>query len=218
MEAKEILKLLAQGVVDGDEDAVLVHTEKAIEMKIAPLEIINNGLTKGIDIVGEYFSTGYYFLPDLILGAKAMEAGISMLAPLLGKAKQHFVGRVLMGTVEGDLHEIGKNIVIMMLKAAGFEVFDLGVDIKSSLFVDKIQELKPDIVGISALLTTTVERQREIIDILMEKGIRGQVKIMIGGAPINQAWADQIGADGYAEDANTAVEVARKFMGVVSHR
>lgn len=214
MESKKRLELLTKGVVDGDDDAVAEHTKKAIEMGIDPLEIINNGLTKGIEIVGEHFGTGYYFLPDLILGAKAMEAGISILEPLLGEKKQKFIGRVVMGTVEGDLHEIGKNIVTMMLKTAGFEVFDIGVDVKSSLFVDKIEELKPDIVGISALLTTTVERQREIIDILTEKGIRDQVKIIIGGAPINQAWADQIGANGYAEDANTAVEVAKDLMGV----
>jgi len=212
MEQEQILRKLTEGVVEGDEDMVAEWTDKAVNAGIEPLVIINEGLTKGIQVVGEHFASGYYFLPDLLLGAKAMEVGIKKIEPLLAGKNREFVGRVLMGTVEGDLHEIGKNIVIMMLKTAGFEVIDLGVDIPSRVFIEKARELKPDIIGISALLTTTVGRQKEIIELLQEEGMRNQVKVIIGGAPINQAWAEKIGADGYAEDATAAVIVARKLV------
>lgn len=210
---EEILRELAEAVTEGEKDLVEELTEKAIAEGIEPLAIINDGLTKGIELVGEYFSAGKYYLPDLLLGAKSMEAGIKKIEPLLGDANRESVGTVVMGTVQGDLHEIGKNIVIMMLKTAGFEVIDLGIDVPSQKFIDKVKEVKPQIVGISALLTTTVARQKEIIELLEEEGLRKDVKVMIGGAPINQAWADQIGADGYAEDATVAVEVAKKFIG-----
>lgn len=163
--------------------------------------------------LGRVFAAGDYYLPDLILGAKAMEAGIAILEPLLAGHNREYLGRVLIGTVKGDLHSIGKNIVIMMLKSAGFEVFDLGEDVAASAFIEKIQELKPNIVGISALLTTTISQQQEIIELLKEEGLRQQVKVLIGGAPINQNWADKIGADGYAEDATGAVRVAKQVLG-----
>ncbi|MDD2497186.1 MAG: corrinoid protein [Desulfitobacteriaceae bacterium] len=216
MNKEEILGKLTEGVVEGDEDLVAEWVENAIDAGMEPLDIINEGLTKGIQIVGERFASGFYFLPDLLLGAKAMDVGIKKLEPLLAGKNREFVGRVLMGTVEGDLHEIGKNIVIMMLKTAGFEVIDLGVDVPASTFVNKVKEIKPDIIGISALLTTTVNRQKEIIELLIEEGLRSNIKVIIGGAPINQAWADKIGADGYAEDANVAVEVAKKLLGITA--
>ncbi|MDK2880799.1 MAG: hypothetical protein PWQ99_574 [Clostridia bacterium] len=207
------MKEVAEAVIEGDEDAVPELTRKAVEAGIEPLKIINEGLTRGIEVVGDRFAAGEYFLPDLLLGAKAMEAGIAVLEPLLAGVNREFIGRVIMGTVHGDLHSIGKNIVIMMLKSAGFEVIDLGVDVPTDRFIEKIKELKPDIVGISALLTTTVGKQKEIIETLKEEGLRDSVKVMIGGAPINQTWADQIGADGYAEDATTAVKLARRLIG-----
>ncbi|MCR6546314.1 corrinoid protein [Dehalobacterium formicoaceticum] len=213
MAQEEILRQLAEAVTEGEQELVEVLTDKAISEGIEPLAIINDGLTKGIEIVGEYFSAGKYYLPDLLLGAKSMEAGIKKIEPLLAGANRESAGTVVMGTVQGDLHEIGKNIVIMMLKTAGFEVVDLGIDVPSQKFIDKIKEIKPQIIGISALLTTTVARQKEIIELLQEEGLRKDVKVMIGGAPINQAWADQIGADGYAEDATVAVDVAKKFIG-----
>lgn len=213
MEKEQILSKLAEGVLEGDEDLVAEWIQSAIDAGLEPLTIINEGLTKGIQAVGEHFASGYYFLPDLLLGAKAMDVGIKKLEPLLAGQNRDFIGRVLMGTVEGDLHEIGKNIVIMMLKTAGFEVFDLGVDVPAKTFIEKAKELNPDIIGISALLTTTVGRQKEIIELLEEENLRDQTKVMIGGAPINQAWADKIGADGYAEDATVAVEVAKKILG-----
>lgn len=216
MEKEQILSKLAEGVLEGDEDLVAEWIQSAIDAGLEPLTIINEGLTKGIQAVGEHFASGYYFLPDLLLGAKAMDVGIKKLEPLLAGQNRNFIGRVLMGTVEGDLHEIGKNIVIMMLKTAGFEVFDLGVDVPAKAFIEKAKELHPQIIGISALLTTTVGRQKEIIELLEEENLRDQTKVMIGGAPINQAWADKIGADGYAEDATVAVEVAKKILGITA--
>lgn len=213
MANEEILRSLSEAVVDGDEELVEELTDQAIAEGIEPLSIINDGLTKGIQIVGANFSIGKFFLPDLLIGAKAMDAGIKKLEPLMAGSNRESLGKVLMGTVKGDLHEIGKNIVIMMLKTTGFEVTDLGVDVPSEKFVEKTREIKPDIIGISALLTTTVARQKEIIELLEEEGLRKSVKVMIGGAPINQAWADKIGAEGYAEDATVAVNVAMGFMG-----
>lgn len=209
---EEILKKISEGVLEGDEDQVNEWVGKAVDAGIAPLDIINNGLTKGIQAVGSMFAEGTYFLPDLLLGAKAMDAGIKIIEPLMADKNREFIGRVLMGTVQGDLHEIGKNIVIMMLKTAGFEVLDLGIDVPSAKFIEQAKEYNPDIIGISALLTTTVGRQKEIIELLEEEGLRQKVKVMIGGAPINQNWADSIGADGYAEDATVAVEVAKKLL------
>jgi 5-methyltetrahydrofolate--homocysteine methyltransferase len=212
MEQSKILKSLADAVTDGDDESVVELTNQGLSLGLAPLEIINDGLTKGINQVGERFASGEFFLPDLLLGAKAMEAGINILEPLLAGADRKFVGKVLMGTVKGDLHCIGKNIVIIMLKSAGYEVIDLGVDVPCSVFIEKIKEHKPDIVGISALLTTTVKEQKDIIESLKEAGLRDQVKIIIGGAPISQSWADTIGADGYAEDASIAVKVANRLL------
>lgn len=212
--SQELIKSVLEAVVDGDVEDVTEFTEKAVAAGVKPLEILNEGLVKGIEVVGERFAEGEYFLPDLILGAKAMDAGISVIEPLLTSEKRDFLGSVLMGTVEGDLHDIGKNIVIMMLKSNGFEVHDLGVDVPSKVFVDKVKELKPQVIGISALLTTTVNKQKEIIELLQEEGLRDQVKVIIGGAPINQAWADKIGADGYGEDALSAVALCKKLLGV----
>ena len=215
MANEEILRKLSEGVLEGDEVQVKEWTEKAIAAGIEPLEVINDGLTKGIQGVGALFAAGTYFLPDLLLGAKAMDAGIKVLEPLMAGQKREFIGRVLMGTVQGDLHEIGKNIVIMMLKTAGFEVMDLGIDVPARKFIEQTRDFKPGIIGISALLTTTVGRQKEIIELLEEEGLRKKVKVMIGGAPINQNWADTIGADGYAEDASVAVDVAKRLLGLV---
>ena len=216
MANEEILQKVSDGVLEGDVVQVKEWTEKAIAAGIEPITVINDGLTKGIKGVGALFAAGEYFLPDLLLGAKAMDAGIKVLEPLMAGQKREFLGRVLMGTVQGDLHEIGKNIVIMMLKTAGFEVLDLGIDVPASKFVEQARDFKPDIIGISALLTTTVNRQKEIIELLEEEGLRNNVKVMIGGAPINQNWADAIGADGYAEDASVAIDVAKRLLGLTA--
>lgn len=216
MDNEGILQKLSDGVLEGDEVQVKEWTEKAVAAGIEPLAVINDGLTKGINAVGALFAAGDYFLPDLLLGAKAMDAGIKVLEPLMAGQKRKFLGRVLMGTVQGDLHEIGKNIVIMMLKTAGFEVLDLGIDVPARTFIEQTRNFQPDIIGISALLTTTVNRQKEIIELLEEEGLRKKVKVIIGGAPINQNWADSIGADGYAEDASVAVDVAKRLLGLTA--
>ena len=208
----EIMKGLIDAVAEGDDQLVVELTNKAVDSGMEPLQVINEGLTAGINVVGRRFEAGEYYLPDLLLGAKAMEAGINILEPLMAETGREFLGRVIMGTVQGDLHSIGKNIVIIMLKAAGFEVFDLGVDVPTGKFIEEIKRLKPNIIGISALLTSTVGRQEEIIEYLREEGMRDQVKVMIGGAPISQSWADKIGADGYAEDAINAVNVAKNLI------
>ena len=208
----EIIGKLIDAVAEGEVELAVKLTNEAVEAGMKPLEIINQGLTGGIGVVGERFDAGEYYLPDLLLGAKAMEAGIDILEPLMVGSDREYLARVLMGTVQGDLHSIGKNIVTIMLKAAGFEVFDLGVDVPTARFVEEIKKLKPNIIGISALLTSTVGRQEEIIEYLKEEGIRDQVKVMIGGAPISQSWADKIGADGYAEDAITAVKIAKDLL------
>lgn len=212
MEKADILKQLADAVAEGDEELAVELTNKAVDAGMDPVQVINDGLTVGINIVGDRFEAGEYFLPDLLLGSKAMEAGISILEPLMAGGERDFIGRVIMGTVEGDLHSIGKNIVITMLRATGFEVYDLGVDVPTSKFAEEIKRLNPDIIGISALLTSTVARQQEIIEYLKEEGMRDKVKVMIGGAPISQSWADKIGADGYAEDAITAAKVAKNLL------
>jgi corrinoid protein of di/trimethylamine methyltransferase len=212
--SQEALKNVLDAVVEGEVEDVVESTEKAVAAGVKPLDILNEGLVKGIEVVGDRYATGDYFLPDLILGAKAMDAGIGVIEPLLASEKREFLGRVLMGTVEGDLHDIGKNIVIMMLKSNGFEVYDLGVDVPSKVFVEKVKELKPQVIGISALLTTTVDKQKEIIELLQEEGLRIQVKVIIGGAPINQAWSEKIGADGYGEDALSAVGLCKNLLNV----
>lgn len=214
MKHEEILAKLSEYVFEGDPEMVAEWTDKAIAEGLEPMTIINDGMTKGIEKVGEHFAAGDYFLPDLILGAKAMDEGIKKLEPLLAGKNREYIGRVVVGTVAGDLHTIGKNIVIMMLKTAGFEVFDLGVDVPSETFIEKAKEYNVDIVGISALLTTTVARQKEILELLDGADLRKKIKVIIGGAPITQSWADKIGADAYAPDASAAVNIARRFVGV----
>jgi corrinoid protein of di/trimethylamine methyltransferase len=168
-----------------------------------------------MDQVGELYSTGEYFLPDLILGGEAMKAALEVLEPALKAAGQErqVLGTVVLGTVKGDIHEIGKSLVGSMLSANGFEVYDIGIDVESSEFVAQARSTGADIVALSALLTTTMLHQREVIDHLAEAGVRDQVKVMVGGSPVTQAWADQIGADGFAEDAAGAVVVAKRLMG-----
>jgi 5-methyltetrahydrofolate--homocysteine methyltransferase len=208
------LERLAAAVAEGDEELVSELTELAVRDGLKPLDILNEGLVRGVSIVGERFAAGEYFIPDMLAGANAMKTGIRIIEPMLTAGKREYLARVLIGTVEGDLHEIGKNIVIMMLSSAGFEVIDLGVDVPSHVFVDKVKEITPQIVGISALLTTTLDKQKEIIQLLQEEGLRNQVRVVIGGAPINQAWADKIGADGYAEDAMSAVSLCKKLLAI----
>jgi 5-methyltetrahydrofolate--homocysteine methyltransferase len=212
--SQELLSKLAQSVAEGEPEEAEALAEQALEMGLDPLTCINEGLTPGIDRVGELFATGEYFLPDLIIGGDAMKAALSILEPaLVGRQGRKVLGQIVLGTVEGDLHEIGKTLVGTMLTANGFQVTDIGVDKTASEFVEAVKETRATLVGASALLTTTMLHQQEIIEALKEAGIRHQVKVMVGGAPITESWAEKIGADGYAEDAISAVAVAKALVG-----
>jgi len=213
---EELFKEMAQSVIDGDDEGASGLARQALEQGIDPLLAINEGFTPGMDAVGELYASGEYFLPDLILGGEAMKAALSILEPALQAAGQErkVLGIVVLGTVKGDIHEIGKALVGSMLSANGFLVHDVGIDVEADEFVAQAREHNADIVALSALLTTTMLHQREVIEHLSEAGFRERVKVMVGGSPVTQAWADQIGADGFAEDAASAAVVAKKLMGL----
>jgi corrinoid protein of di/trimethylamine methyltransferase len=211
--AEEIYNQLAQAVIEGEPEEAEELAKQALEQGADPLACINEGLMKGIKEVGDLFSKGEYYLPELIIGADAMKAALDVLEPaLMGNQKREVVGNVVLGTVAGDLHEIGKTLVGTMLTANGFRVYDIGVDKKPEEFIAAIKETNAEIVGASALLTTTMLQQEKLIQALEEAGIRDQVKVMIGGAPVTEEYAKKIGADGYAEDAISAVNIAFRLV------
>jgi corrinoid protein of di/trimethylamine methyltransferase len=212
--SEAILASLAQAVIDGEPEDAEALAREALEQGLDPLVCINAGLSPGIDRVGELFETGEYYLPDLIMGGDAMKAALAVLEPALtGSQQRKILGHVVLGTVEGDLHEIGKTLVGTMLTANGFQVSDIGIDRPAADFVAAVKETGATLVGASALLTTTMLRQKELIEALQEAGLREQVKVMVGGAPITESWASTIGADGYAEDAISAVALAKRLVG-----
>ena len=213
--SNELLAQLTDSLVQGDPDATVELTRKALDAGLEPLTIINAGLVPGMDIVGDKYQKGEYFLPHLVIAASGMKQAMELLNPLLQERQEVAAkaGTVVIGSVAGDIHEIGKSLVATMLSANGFEVYDLGVDVPIDTFVARVRETGANILGLSALLTTTMTVQRDVIEALKEAGIRGQVKVIIGGAPVSQEWADSIGADGYAEDAVGAVELARQLVG-----
>jgi len=213
--SEELYAKLTQAVLDGEPEDAEELAKQALDQGLDPLACINEGLTKGIDQVGELFASGEYYLPELIMGGEAMKAALTILEPALAENQEREVtGRVVLGTVEGDLHEIGKTLVGTMLAANGFLVTDIGIDKSAADFVTAVKETKATLVGASALLTTTMPEQKKVIEALDEAGLRGQVKVMVGGAPATQTWADKIGADGYAENAIAAVALARRLVGV----
>jgi corrinoid protein of di/trimethylamine methyltransferase len=209
-----LFQKLTDSLIDGDPEACETLTKQAIAEGIEPLQIIERGLIPGMNIVGEKFSEGEYFLPDLIIAANGMKKAMAMLEPELVSREQKFesAGVVVLGTVQGDIHEIGKSLVGTMLTANGFTVHDLGADVPVEAFISKIKETHATLLGMSALLTTTMTVQREVIKALVESGMRDQIKVMVGGAPVTRIWADQIGADGFAEDAMGAVKLAKQLM------
>jgi corrinoid protein of di/trimethylamine methyltransferase len=209
----EMYEKLAQALIDGEPEDAEELAKQALDQGLDPLTCINEGLTKGIQRVGGLFSSGEYFLPELIIGAEAMKKALAVLEPaMVGDQSREVVGRVVLGTVEGDMHEIGKTLVGTMLIANGFQVFDIGVDQSAEQFVAAVKENNADIVGASALLTTTMLQQKKLIEALEEAGLRDQVKVMVGGAPVTTNFSSEIGADGYAEDAISAVDLAFRLV------
>ncbi len=207
----DILQKIASKLYEGEDEEVAELVQQALDSGLTPKEILQDGLIAGMDQVGKDFKAGDLFVPEVLIAARAMHAGMNVLRPLLAASDSPTVGKYVIGTVKGDLHDIGKNLVKMMLEGAGFETVDLGTDVAPEAFVRAVQEHKPRIVGMSALLTTTMVNMKSTIDALQEAGLRDSVKIMVGGAPVTAAFAQQIGADAYAPDAATAVDVARKL-------
>ncbi len=204
------LKALAEVIIKGDQTSAVNMTKEALAEGIAPKSILDNGLIAGMDIVGARFKKNEVYIPEVLISARAMKMAMEVLEPELVKAGVEPIGKLAIGTVQGDLHDIGKNLVAMMLKGAGFEVFDLGVDVKPEKFLQKIKETGVQLVGISALLTTTMPGMEKTIKVIKEAGL--SVKVMIGGAPVTQEYADKIGANGYAPDAASAVDVAKSLV------
>ncbi|MBA7549340.1 Methionine synthase [subsurface metagenome] len=206
------LKELQEALFRGDILKVREITQRALLEKIEPKEILEQGLIKGMKVIGIKFKNNEIFLPEVLLASQAMYGGLELLQPELIKSGVKAVGKVIIGTAKGDLHDIGKNLVAMMLRGGGFEVIDLGIDVPPEKFLKASQEHQPDIVGISALLTTTMIGMRDVITILKKASLRSKIKVMVGGAPVTQEFADEIGADVYAPNAASAVDKARELL------
>jgi len=202
---------LKVAVIDMEVERAVELTKKALDEGKKAEDIMNSSLVLAMDIVGEQYDKGEKYVPEMLLSAKAMKAAMEVLHPLLVESGVEMRGKIAIGTVEGDLHDIGQNLVSMMLEGAGFDVINLGAETPADTFVQSVKENKPDIVGMSALLTTTMLHMPEVIDALKQAGLRDQVKVMIGGAPVTQEYADKIGADGYAPDAASAVKLAKSL-------
>ncbi len=212
----EILTQLQEAVIIGEPEQALALAEQTMASGIAPLTAIEEALQPAMQTVGEKYETGEYFIPDLVMAAEAMKSAMTVFEPALAARHEvrQMLGTVVIGTIEGDIHEIGKSLVGTMLSAAGFQVHDLGVDVSVESFVQKAQETQADVVGVSALLTTTMLKQEAVVKALEEAGLREKVKVIVGGAPASADWAETIGADGYAENANEAVGMVKRLLGV----
>jgi 5-methyltetrahydrofolate--homocysteine methyltransferase len=210
------LQEIAAALIDGDDETVDALTKAQLEEGITALQVMDDGLIAGMAIVGIKFRENFIFVPEVLACARAMKAGMAHIEPILSASGVEPVGRVLMGTVKGDLHDIGKNLVIMMLRGSGFEVIDLGVDVSPDDFIEAIADHKPSVVGMSALLTTTMPNMGKTIDAFVDEGLRDNVKIMLGGAPVTQQFAEDMGADGYGKDAMAAVTLAKDLLGAAA--
>ncbi len=207
----DTLSQIAEKLYDGRNTEVAELTRQALDEGLTAAEILGE-LVAGMDRVGLDFKNGDLFVPEVLIAARAMHAGMDILRPLLAESDVPSAGKVIIGTVAGDLHDIGKNLVVTMLEGGGFDVVDLGIDAAPQKFVEVVKAEQPDLVGMSALLTTTIPAMEKAIDALVEAGVRDRVKVMIGGAPVTQTYADEIGADSYAPDAASAVDLARSLM------
>jgi len=213
--SRGLFEQMKRSIIEGDPVRARELSERSLVEGISPLDSINQGFVPGLNAVGEQFEQGEMFLPDLVLAGEAMKAAGAILEPEIQKAgmARESLGRVVLGTVKGDIHEIGKTLVGTMLAASGFEVLDLGVDVPCERFAEKAKEWKADIVGVSALLTTTMTGQKGVVEALERYGLRPRVKVIVGGAPVTQSWANEIGADGYGKDALATVALAKSLLG-----
>ncbi len=207
-----IVEEISEYLQKGRGKNVKILVQQALDEGIGPKEILNDGLLAGMMVVGGKFKREEVFVPDVLVAARAMNMGITVLEPKLIEAGNEPVGKAVIGTVKGDLHDIGKNLVTMMMKGAGFEIYDLGVDVEASAFIDKAEEVGADIICMSALLTTTMPNMKEVIDLMEERGVRDKYTVMIGGAPVTDDFAKEIGADYYTADATSAAEVAKEVV------
>lgn len=212
---REILEIISAAIIAGKRDEIGKLTQVALDDGVSAQDILYNGLMSGMDYVSVQFKAGDMFVPEVMRSARTMSNSMDILKPILAETGVQMIGKILLGTVKGDLHDIGKNLVGMMCKGAGFDVIDLGINVEPETFVEAIKESQADMVGMSALLTTTMQSMGNTIKALEEAGVRDQVKIMVGGAPVNQSFADKIGADGYAPDAAMAADVAKELSGRV---
>lgn len=212
MRVATILEQVKQAIIDGDEDAAQAHAGAALLQGINPLAVVKEAIVPGIERTGELWKENVYFMPDVVLSTEAFKAAMNVVAPQLAALTADSRGRYVMGVVAGDMHDLGKNIVAAMLTGAGFEVIDLGVDVPTPTFIEKVKELKPDILGVGCYMTTTMLELREVMKGLSDNGLRGSLKVMVGGVPTTQSFADEVGADAWGKDALDAVEKARWLM------
>lgn len=206
------LSALAESIINGKAKDAKELVQKALDAKVPVSEILNSGLIKGMSVVGEKFKNNEFYVPEVLIAARAMHGAMDILKPLLASSGVKPIGTVSIGTVKGDLHDIGKNLVVMMLEGAGFEIMDLGIDVPAEKFVESVKN-GAQVIAMSALLTTTMTAMKTTIDALKEAGVRDKVKVMIGGAPVTQNYADEIGADGYARDAASGADKAKELLG-----
>lgn len=211
---EELYEAMAKSIIEGNRERAAELASESISSGIEPLDAINKGFVVGVKHVGEEFSAGNAFIPELVISGAAMKSAMQVLEPEIANrgTKQEILGVVVLGTIEGDIHDIGKNLVGTMLSAYGFEVHDMGVDVPAKQMIDKAREVNADILAVSALLTTTMMQQKKVVDLLQAEGIRDNFKVLVGGAPVDSTWVQEIGADGYGEDAIRAVETAKVLL------
>ncbi|MCP5094866.1 MAG: cobalamin-binding protein [Chloroflexi bacterium] len=211
---KEILDELYNHTLDGEAKPVVALTKEGLELGMAPLTLLFDALIPSLEEVGRLFEIGEYFVPEMLVAARAMAGAMDILKPLIAESGAEPLGTFVMGTVKGDVHDIGKNLCNTMLEGAGFEVFDLGVNVPPEVFIDAIKEHKPQAVGMSAFLTTTMPMFKKNIDMFIKAGVRDGIKILVGGAPVTQEYADSVGADGFAPDASSTVRLTKRLLGM----
>jgi 5-methyltetrahydrofolate--homocysteine methyltransferase len=208
----DILSELSKNLEHGDSTAVKELLKKALSMKISPEDILNLGLIKGMDAVGKKFKRNEIFIPEVLIASRAMKSAMTVIKPYMTEGEEYISAKIVLGTVKGDLHDLGKMVVSTVLEREGYEIIDIGIDVPKEVFLETVQKENPDILGISALLTTTMSNMRDVIDTIKSAHLKKNIKVIIGGAPITQSFADEIGADGYAPEAESAVILVRNLL------